>query len=190
MKKILQIITVLLLLSGLVAPAHAAINLFEKPRFVPALSFYGDSGKAYRLSDFNSDMLVAVVWSRTCGPCLEDLRRLGEFVETVQKYGIEVILISPEKEWKTMDEKRTFLRRMKAGNMVSFNDKNNRFKDGMGVSVTPTAIVVNKDGEEVAQITGSVKWNDPKVIDYMVELKKKVSEQLNQSESADEQQQE
>ena len=189
MNKILHLITVLMLFLKIAEPtaANAAINLFEQPRFVPALSFYGDSGKAFKLTDFNSDLLVAVVWSRSCGPCLDDLRRLGKFVETVQSHGIEVILISPDKEWRTVDEKRTFLRRMNAGNMVSFNDRNNRFKDGMGVSVTPTAIVLNKNAEEVAQITGSVKWDDPKVIDYMIKLKEKSSKQLEQSESADKQ---
>ena len=92
---------------------------------------------------------MAVVWSRTCGPCLQDLRPLGQFTNAVRDDGIEVILISPEKEWRTVDEKRNFLRRLGADNMVSFNDRNSRFKDGMGLSVTPTTVLVNKNGEEV-----------------------------------------
>ncbi len=181
MKKFFQILTILLLFA---VSAEAKINLFTQPRYIPALKFYGDGGQAFQMSDFKADLLVAVVWSRSCGPCLEDLKRLGKFTEAVKNDGIEVILISPEKEWRTPMEKRAFLRRLGATNMVSFNDRNSRFKDGMGLAVTPTTVLVNKNGEEVGQITGSVKWDEPEVIDYMRDLVKKVSKQLEQSETA------
>ena len=164
--------------------AEAKINIFPQPRYIPALSFYGDSGKAYRLTDFNSDLLMAVVWSRSCGPCLNDIKHLGKFVQETMGKGIEVILISPEKEWRTADEKRNFLRRLGAGNMVSFNDRQGRFRDGMGIAVTPTAILVNKNGEEVGQITGSVEWEKEEIIDYMLKLKADVLQKLEESESA------
>lgn len=188
MNKFLQICAVLIFsLLGIINPAAAKINTFETPRYIPTLSIYDDAGRSYTLSDFKSDLLIAIVWAKTCGPCLGDLRHLGEFVEKTRNKGIEVILISPEKDWRNVTEKRAFLRRLQASNMVSFNDKNNRFRDGMGILVTPTAVLVNKQGEEVAQITGSVNWNDPKVIQYIIELKNKVSKQLDERKSADEQ---
>ena len=187
MNKIFKIIVVALLFVFCAVAAEAKINLFPKPRYIPALKIYSDSGHAFNMSDFKSDLLIAVVWSRTCGPCLADIKRLGAFTEAVKNDGIEVILISPEKEWRTVEEKRSFLRRLNANNMVSFNDRNSRFKDGMGLAVTPTTVLVNKNGEEVGQITGSVKWDESEVIEYMRDLRKKVSEQLDESESADKQ---
>lgn len=186
MNKFLQI-CVFLIFSLIVTinPSVAKINTFATPRYIPALNIYDDVGKSYTLSDFKSDLLIAIVWAKTCGPCLGDLRLLGEFVEKTKNKGIEVILISPEKDWRNVTEKRTFLRRLQASNMVSFNDKNNRFRDGMGILVTPTAVLVNKHGEEVAQITGSVKWNDPKVIQYIIELKDEVLKQLDERKTAD-----
>lgn len=187
MHKILKIGLFLVLFLLTCTPADAKINMFPKPRYIPALSFYSESGKAYRLTDFKSDLLMAVVWSRSCGPCLKDIQHLGKFVQKTMGKGIEVILISPEKEWKTADEKRNFLKRLGAGNMVSFADKQGRFRDGMGIAVTPTAILVNKNGEEVGQITGSIEWDKQEIIDYMLKMKNDVSEQLDQSKSADEQ---
>ena len=188
MNKILQFLIVFFLCWGAVCvSADAKINIFEKPRYIPALSVYDDSGNAYQLKDFNSDLIIALLWSRTCGPCLSDLRHLGTFVNQTREDGIEVILISPDKDWRTVADKRAFLRRLNAINMVSLNDKNNRFKDGMGVGVTPTAILVNRVGEEVGHITGSVKWDDPKVIRYMLNLRKKISKQLDEREAADKQ---
>ena len=188
MNKILQILTVLLLfMIGIIHSAEAKINLFEKPRYIPKINVYDDNGNAYGMSDFKADLLIALVWSKTCGPCLEDLRHLGSFVEQTKTKGIEVILISPEKDWKNVTEKRAFLRRLSAANMISFNDKNSRFKDGMGILVTPTAILINKDGEEAGQITGSVEWDNPKVIKYLTQLREKISKQLDERKAADEQ---
>ncbi|MBR3677187.1 MAG: TlpA family protein disulfide reductase [Alphaproteobacteria bacterium] len=190
MNKILKICLFLLAFCWFSVGAEAKINMFPKPRYIPALSFYGDSGKPYRLTDFNSDLLMAVIWSRSCGPCLEDLKHLGKFTQATMGKGIEVILISPEKEWRTPDEKRNFLRRLGANNMVSFADRNGRFRDGMAISVTPTAILVNKNGEEIGQITGSIEWDKQEVIDYMLKLKDETSQKLKESKASDEQNQE
>ena len=44
----------------------------------------------------------------------------------------------------------------------------------MGIMVTPTALLINRNGLEVGQVTGAVQWNNPKVIDYMVRLKNRL----------------
>lgn len=178
MHKILKILIVLLTMLWAVE-AEAKINMFPKPRYIPALSIYDDSGRAYKLNEFNSDLLMAVVWSRSCGPCLKDLKHLGKFVQKTMGKGIEVILISPDNEWKTPTEKRDFLRRLGANNMVSFMDKKSNFRGGMGIAVTPTAILVNKNGEEVGQITGSIEWDNPEIVDYMLKMKSEISEKLD-----------
>ncbi len=185
MHKILKICIVLLtFVWG--ATADAKINMFQKARYIPQLSIYDDNGNAYKLSDFkSSDLLMAVVWSKTCGPCLKDLKHLGRFVKRTMGKGIEVILISPENEWKSPADKRAFLKRLGADNMVSYNDRKSNFRGGMAIAVTPTAILVNKNGEEVGQITGSTNWDDDKVIEYMTNLRDEVSKKLEQSKAAD-----
>ena len=154
--------------------ADAKLNLFPQPRYVPDLSFYGDSGKRYKLKNFSDDLLIAMIWSRRCGPCLADLKPLNEFVLATAGSGIRVILISPDNEWKSVDEKRAFLKRFGAPDLVSYMDRKASFMNGMGIMVTPTALLINRDGLEVGQVTGAVQWNNPKVIDYMLRLKNRL----------------
>lgn len=176
MNKILKMICVFFLFLLCAGVAEAKINIFPKPRYMPPLSFYGDSGKAYRLTDFPADLLMAVIWSRRCGPCISEMKYLNKFAKSTLDKGVRVILISPEKEWKTIDERRLFLKKIGAPDLVSYLDRRAAFADGMGIQVTPTVLLVNKNGEEVGQITGSVKWSDPEVIRYMLKLKNKISE--------------
>lgn len=172
MNKICRLSGILFLAMAVsVSSVSAKINIFAKPRYIPAISFYGDSGKAYGLTDFNTDLLMAVVWSRHCVPCLKDLKPLRIFADKVADEGIKVILISPESDWKTGDERRNFLKKFKAEKLVNYSDRKSKFKDGMGIMVTPTVILVNKDGLEVGQITGTTEWDDPEVISYMIKLK-------------------
>lgn len=184
MNKIFHTLLFFGLLLFSVTDATAKINIFPKPRYIPALSFYGESGKAYRLTDFKEDMLMAVVWSRRCGPCVSDMKHLKKFSRKVANKGIKVILISPESEWKTADERRMFMKRIGGDGLVNYLDRKANFRDGMGLRVTPTVVLVNKNGEEVGQITGSVDWDDDDVIEYMINLKNKSLKQLNEQESA------
>lgn len=174
MNKILKSLILLFVFMSVTSASEAKLNLFQQPRYVPDLSFYGDSGKPYKLKTFGADLLVAVVWSRRCGPCLADLKPLNDFALATADKGIRVILISPDGEWRSYDEKRAFLKKFGAPNLVSYLDKKAGFMDGMGIMVTPTALLVNREGLEVGQVTGAVQWNNPKVIDYMVKLKNRL----------------
>ena len=184
MKKFFNIVLIFVLFILQLSSAAAKINMFPQPRYIPPLNFYGDSGKAYKLTDFKSDLLMAVIWSKNCGPCLEDMKYLNSFAKKTAKQGIKVILISPEKEWQTIDQRRSFLRKIGAPNLVSYLDRKGAFRDGMGIMVTPTVILVNKAGEEAGQITGAVRWDDEEVIEYMVKLKEDMLQELYQRKSA------
>jgi hypothetical protein len=115
------------------------------------------------------------------------MKNLNAFAKRVKHRGIEVILISPEKEWKTADERRLFMKRIGAPDLTTYLDRKGSFFNGMGLRVTPTVIVVNSKNEEVGQITGVVRWDDADVERYMIKLRKKVLQQLDESETADQQ---
>ena len=59
----------------------------------------------------------------------------------------------------------------------------------MGLRVTPTVVLVNRNGEEVGQITGAVDWDDDDVVEYMINLKNESLKQLDEQKSANQQNQ-
>lgn len=154
--------------------AVAKLNIFETPRYIPNLSYYSDSGKKHKLTDNKEDMLIAMLWSRTCGPCIGDMKHLQAFADKTKDKGIKVIIISPAEEWKSIDERRNFMKKIGAPRLESYTDPKSNFSHGMGIMVTPTAVMVSRDGEEIGQITGSVEWDDKEVIDYLLKLKEDV----------------
>lgn len=151
--------------------ANAKLNLFPTPRYIPNLSYYSDSGAKHKLTENKEDMLIAMVWSRTCGPCIGDMKHLQAFADKTVDKGIKVIIISPAEEWKTIDERRNFMKKIGAPRLESYTDPKSGFSHGMGIMVTPTAVMVSRNGEEIGQITGSVEWDAPEVVDYLLKLK-------------------
>lgn len=154
-----------------VSPAVAKLNLFEKPRYIPDLSYYSDTGEKHKLTEYKSDLLIAVLWSRLCSPCIGDMKHLQKFAHKTKNKGIKVIIISPQEEWKSVEERRDFMEKIGAPDLESYVDKKSNFSHGMGIMITPVAVMVNKNGEEVGQISGAVKWDDDEVIDYLLNLK-------------------
>ena len=177
MNKILKSFCFLLLFLAFSARlVEAKLNLFETPRYIPNLSYYSEDGKKYKLTDNKEDMLIALLWSRTCGPCVGEMKNLQTFSKKTKGKGIKVIIISPAEEWKNAAERHEFMKKIGAPDLESYLDPKSNFSHGMGVMVTPTAIMVSRNGEEIGQITGAVKWDDPDVVDYLLKLKNKVYE--------------
>ncbi len=189
MNKIFKITAFLWCALLLTSAAEAKLNLFPKARYIPELSFYDDAGKAYKLKDFKSDLLLVVLWSKKCGPCIHDLKQFNEFVPKVKDKGIRVIIISPDSEWTSVAEKKKFLQKLEITNLESYNDRKANFMKGMGIFVTPAVIIVNRNNEEVGQITGAANWGDSDVVRYMLKLKADVLKKLEEQEAADQQNQ-
>ena len=133
---------------------------------------------------------MVVLWSRSCGPCINDMKKLDKFAQKVKDKGIQVILISPEKEFRTVDERHNFLKKIGAPHLISYVDRKSNFVNGMGIFVTPAVILVNQDNEEAGQITGGVDWDDNDVIEYMLKLKNDISKKLYEKKAAEQQNQE
>ena len=179
MNKIFKFITILFVLICWGSASWAKLNLFPQPRYIPELNFYDDKGNSYQLKDFQSELLLVALWSRTCGPCIKDMNSLDSFARKVEKKGIRVILISPESEWKSVEERHAFLERIEAPNLASYLDRKATFMKGMGIFITPTVILVNQNTQEIGQITGAVRWDNSDVIQYMLKLKAKALKQLD-----------
>lgn len=166
------------LLLGL-SPAEAkedAVNIFPKPRHVTEQKIIHQSGRNYKLSDFAGEFVVAVFWSRDCGPCIKELHSLNEFHNAVKNNGIRLVLISPNEEWASVAEQKRFLQRFGAKDVDFYVDEKGAVASDFGIFTSPHTVLINKKGEEIGRIRGSAEWNNPKVIEYIYQLKSKYGE--------------
>lgn len=149
-----------------------AVNIFAESRDVPKRLIIHESGKAYSLSDFKGEFVVAVFWSKTCGPCLKEMADLNTFYKNALPQGIRLILISPKSEWKSSVEQRLFLKKLKAPNLEFYTDKKGKLAGDFGIFSTPHTVLIDENSQEIGRIRGTAKWADKRVLNYIKSLKK------------------
>lgn len=171
LKKFL-IFTFVALLCSFNALAASGINIFAYSREAPDIAVYDSLGRATKLTDYDGDFVIAVFWSKTCIPCLREMRDLSSFVSKTQDNGIKVMLISSAKEWQQRpSEQEEILQKYGGENIPHFVDKNSSLANAFGIFTSPHTVLINTQGMEIGRIRGAVDWDDNDVIDYMYKLR-------------------
>lgn len=175
MKNILKIIflSFTLLISSGANAKRDAVNIFQEGRDVPKRQIVHESGKSYRLSDFRGQFVVAVFWSRNCGPCLKEMKDLNTFYKNALPENIRLILVSKKSEWKSSLEQRLFLKKIGAPDIEFYTDKKGKLAADFGIFTSPHAVLINEKAQEIGRIRGTAKWADKRVLNYIKSLQKK-----------------
>lgn len=165
------LILLLLIMAEFVYAKNRA-NIYEYSRAVPQKEITGESGNKVKLDDFNGDFVIAVFWSRYCGPCIRELKSLSRFARQTRHDGIRVVMISPKGEWAGgFDEQRRFLRRFDADELEAYVDEKEKLASALGIFSSPVSVLVSRDGQEIGRIRGSIEWDKPEVIEYIYKVK-------------------
>ena len=169
--KLIFLLGILMLFS---ASSNAAINIYSKPRSLPQSKIIHQSGLSFKLSDFKGDFVLAHFWSKTCAPCIKELKSLNNFHNKVKDKGVRLILISPKEEWFDGAEQSRFLKRYGGADLEFYVEENNDLSADFGIFTTPHTVIINTNGQEAGRLRGSETWDKSKVINYVLELKDRV----------------
>ncbi|MBQ2811097.1 MAG: TlpA family protein disulfide reductase [Alphaproteobacteria bacterium] len=168
-----KLIFLFLVLMFFSASLNAAINIYTEPRSLPESKIVHQSGLKFSLSDFKGDFVLAHFWSKTCAPCIKELKSLNNFHNKVKDKGVRLILISPQSEWFDANEQNRFLKRFGATDVEFYVEENDNLSADFGIFTTPHTVIIDRKGQEVGRLRGSETWDKDKVVDYILELEEK-----------------
>ncbi len=171
LKKYLTVLAASLLFFPCAAAAESNLNIYDQPRELPSTPITHESGKKLKMTDFQGDFVILVIWSRYCAPCVKELDNLQIFADKVKDDRIRVVLLSKTSEWNNLDEERRFLKKYDAAGLEIYNDDQGKLAENLGIFRFPNTVLINTKGQEIGRIRGSVEWDDPDVIDYIYKLK-------------------
>ena len=173
MIKMKRIIILYMLIFGIhVSAAYAKdANIYDAPRPVPTHPVRNDYGKEFALGDFGGQFLVVLFWSRNCAPCLREMKDLAEFQEKTRRDGIKLIIVSPEREWDSVEQRQNLLRRTGGGSLDSYVDVKGNLAESFGIFSNPNTVLVNAKGYEIGRIRGAAEWGGDDVVQYIYKLK-------------------
>ena len=148
-------------------PPFKNILVLDKPRVYKQIIFQDRDGKQIDLNSINSDEIYILnFWATWCAPCKDEMPSLDKLQA---KDGIFIFPINmEEKNLKNTDK---FYKDLNIKNLKIYFDNGLKLVKVFALRGVPTTIILNKNKEMVARISGSIDFEDDKFISWLNSIK-------------------
>ena len=139
----------------------------EKPKIHKEIIFQDREGINIDLKKINSEVIYILnFWATWCAPCKEEMPSLDKLHT---KDGISVFPINLEdKNLKKIDK---FYKDLNIINLNTYFDEGLKLIKVFSIRGVPTTIILNKNKDEIARITGGINFSDEKFIYWLESFK-------------------
>ena len=132
------------------------LAVHAEPMEVSALPFAGPEGDV-TLADFEGKIVLVNFWATWCAPCREEMPSIAALGEAFPPEDFAVITIATGRNPAPAIEK--FLGEVGLEEMPVYTDLKQQLAREMGVMGLPVTILIDREGQEVARLTGGADWN-------------------------------
>ena len=148
-------------------PPFKNILLLEKPKIYPQIIFQDRNGNKIDLNSINTDELYILnFWATWCAPCKDEMPSLDKLHA---KDGIFIFPINmEEKNLKNTDK---FYKNLNIKNLNIYFDQGLKLVKVFALRGVPTTIILNKNKEMIARISGSIDFDDEKFVSWIDSIK-------------------
>ncbi len=123
------------------------------------------SNNVINLDSFNGELIIINFWATWCAPCREEMPSLDKLqkLNTLKNLRVIPINVGQEKIEKSVN----FFQELKIENLELYFDNTIALAKAFSLRGLPTSIIVNKKGEEIARIVGSIDFTNEKFIKWL-----------------------
>jgi thiol-disulfide isomerase/thioredoxin len=121
---------------------------------------FGDlDGAGFALSDFAGEIVVLNFWATWCAPCRKEMPSLDALQAALGDRGLEVVAVATGRN--APDAIRRFFDETGVTHLHPYNDPRMDLARGMAVLGLPVTVILDREGREIARLTGEADWNGP-----------------------------
>ena len=113
-------------------------------------------GRAATLEDFAGRVVVANFWATWCAPCRKEMPSLSQLQSHFDERDVIVLAVAAGRN--PIPSVERFLDEIDVHNLTVLYDPKQSFSSSMGVLGLPTTILFDRDGSEIARLTGDADW--------------------------------
>ena len=135
------------------------LNLHSTAKEVPEAVFFTEDGGEMTLAAYKGKVLLVNFWATWCAPCRAEMPMLSALQEEFGGEDFQVLTIStgrdnPAKIARFFDE-------IGVTNLPQHRDVGMKMARRMAVLGLPVVLLMDRDGQEIARLTGPAKWDAP-----------------------------
>ena len=148
-------------------PPFKNILVLDKPKFYKEIIFQDREGNQINLNSINTEKIYILnFWATWCAPCKDEMPSLDKL------QAIEGIFIYPiNMEDKNLNNVDKFYKDLKIKNLNVYFDQGLKLVKVFTLRGVPTTIILNKNKEMIARISGSIDFEDEKFISWIQSIK-------------------
>ena len=148
-------------------PPFKNILVLDKPKVYKQIIFQDRDGNQIDLNSINSDEIYILnFWATWCAPCKDEMPSLDKLQA---KDGILIFPINMEE--KNLNNTDKFYKDLNINNLDTYFDYGLKLVKVFALRGVPTTIILNKNKEVVARISGSIDFADEKFISWLDSIK-------------------
>ena len=139
------------------------ILVLDKPKTYEEIIFQDRDGNKLDLNQINGDEIYILnFWATWCAPCKDEMPSLDKL------HGKEGIFVYPiNMEEKNINNTDKFYKDLNINNLNIYFDEGLKLVKLFTLRGVPTTIILNKNKEMVARISGSIDFEDEKFISWL-----------------------
>ena len=148
-------------------PPFKNILVLDKPKIYKEIIFQDREGNQINLNSINTEEIYILnFWATWCAPCKDEMPSLDKL------QAIEGIFIYPiNMEDKNLNNVDKFYKDLKIKNLKVYFDQGLKLVKVFTLRGVPTTIILNKNKEMIARISGSIDFEDEKFISWIKSIK-------------------
>ncbi|HEX7928724.1 MAG TPA: TlpA disulfide reductase family protein [bacterium] len=143
-----------------------AVDAPKTPRAAPDFTLSSNTGQKVQLKALRSRVVVINFWATWCVPCVAELPELKRLADGFQGQPFTLLAIDVE---DTPAKVQAFLQKHQMTLPVLYDDEGDTLR-AYGGRGLPTTVIVDHNGNWVAQALGSKQWNSPEAVRYFRKL--------------------
>ena len=148
-------------------PPFKNILVLDKPKLYNKIIFQDRDGNQIDLNSINSDEIYILnFWATWCAPCKDEMPSLDKLQA---KDGIFIFPINMEE--KNLQNTNQFYKDLNIENLKIYFDDGLKLVKVFALRGVPTTVILNKNKEMIARISGSIDFEDEKFISWLNSIK-------------------
>ena len=152
----------------LVRPDYAGAE-----RMVPSFTLKDMAGKDVSLDAYRGKVVVLNFWTKSCGPCLEEMPSIAELAHILQpKADVAVVTVSTDEgPADVADTLKSVLREEPPFAVLFDPDGEKVVSAKFGTKLFPETWIIDKRGVVRARFDGGREWSNPAVVELVDQLR-------------------
>ena len=154
------------------APCYLHPDYMAADRKAPSFALKDLKGGTVSLDALRGKVVLLNFWSKTCGPCLEEMPSLAELTQILKdRADVVVLAVSIDEGPEAVNQTLKTVLRGPPPFDVLFDPDAQVVTSAFGTRLFPETWLIDKKGVIRARFDGAREWNSPLVVNFIDELR-------------------